>query len=94
MASKRHATDYLMHFHATYCIKMLYARKKYFESIFSAEMFFFDGRQMNHNCFQYGLRSDVGASFESAIQKSEGVETYEEISEVLIPRMGDLRVKA
>ena len=56
-------------------------------------MFFFDGRQMKHNCFQFGLRSDVGATFESAIQESESVETYEEVGEVFVPRMGDMRVK-
>ena len=48
---------------------------------------------MKHNCFQFGLRSDVGASFESAVQESQNVDTYEEVSEVLIPRMGDMRVK-
>ena len=56
-------------------------------------MYFFDGRQMKHNCFQFGLRSDVGASFESAVQESQNVDTYEEVSEVLIPRIGDMRVK-
>ena len=56
-------------------------------------MFFFDGRQMKHNCYQFGLRSDVGASFETAIQDSESVETYEEVGEVFVPRIGDMRVK-
>ena len=56
-------------------------------------MYFFDGRQMKHNCFQFGLRNDGGASFESAIQESENIDTYEEISEVIIPRVGEMRVK-
>ena len=57
-------------------------------------MFFFDGRQMKHNCFQFGLRNNVGASFESAIKESNSVETYEEVAEVFVPRIGDMRVKA
>ena len=61
--------------------------------IFLAEMYFFDGRQMKHNCFRFGLRSDVGASFETAIQDSESVETYEDVGEVIVPRVGDMRVK-
>ena len=48
---------------------------------------------MKHNCFQFGLRSDVGASFETAIQASDSVETYEEVGEVIVPRVGDMRVK-
>ena len=61
---------------------------------FLAEMFFFDGRQMKHNCFHFGLRGEqVGASFESAIEKSEGVESYEEVGEVYVPRKGNMRVK-
>ena len=61
---------------------------------FLAEMFFFDGRQMKHNCFHFGLRGEqVGASFESAIEKSEGVKSYEEVGEVYVPRKGNMRVK-
>ena len=61
---------------------------------FLAEMFFFDGRQMKHNCFHFGLRGEqVGASFESAIEESEAVESYEEVGEVYVPRMGNMRVK-
>ena len=61
---------------------------------FLAEMFFFDGRQMKHNCFHFGLRGDqIGASFESAIEESEAVESYEEVGEVYVPRMGNMRVK-
>ena len=72
------------------------SQRLFFEALlnlFLAEMFFFDGRQMKHNCFQFGLRSDVGASFETAIQDSESVETYEEVGEVFVPRIGDMRVK-
>ena len=62
--------------------------------LFLAEMFFFDGRQMKHNCFHFGLRGDqIGASFESAIEESEAVESYEEVGEVYVPRMGNMRVK-
>ena len=61
---------------------------------FLAEMFFFDGRQMKHNCFHFGLRGEqVGASFESAIEKSEAVESYEEVGKVYVPRRGNMRVK-
>ena len=61
---------------------------------FLAEMFFFDGRQMKHNCFHFGLRGEqVGASFESAIEESEAVESYEEVGEVYVPRKGNMRVK-
>ena len=61
---------------------------------FLAEMFFFDGRQMKHNCFHFGLRGEqVGASFESAIEESEAVESYEDVGEVYVPRMGNMRVK-
>ena len=60
-----------------------------------AEMFFFDGRQMKHNCFQFGLRSEqVGRNFESAIEYSDAVNTYEDVNEVYVPRMGNVRVKA
>ena len=61
--------------------------------IILAEMFFFDGRQMKHNCFRFGLQSDVGASFEIGIQDSESVGTYEDVGEVIVPRIGDIRVK-
>ena len=57
-------------------------------------MFFFDDRQMKHNCFQFGLRNEDAASFESAIKESNSVETYEEVAEVFIPRVGDMRVRA
>ena len=57
-------------------------------------MFFFDDRQMKHNCFQIGLRNEGGASFESAIKESNSVETYEEVAEVFVPRVGDMRVRA
>ena len=61
---------------------------------FLAEMFFFDGRQMKHNCFHFGLRGEqVGASFESAIEESDAVDSYEEVGEVYVPRMGNMRVK-
>ena len=60
----------------------------------SAEMFFFDGRQMKHNCFHFGLRGEqVGSSFESAIEESNTVNSYEEVGEVYIPRMGNMRLK-
>ena len=49
---------------------------------------------MKHNCFQFGLRNDVGSSFESAIKESNSVETYEEVGEVFVPRIGDMRVRA
>ena len=35
----------------------------------------------------------VGASFESAIEESEAVESYEEVGEVYVPRSGNMRVK-
>ena len=58
-------------------------------------MFFFDGRQMKHNCFQFGLRSEqVGRNFESAIEYSDAVNSYEDVNEVYVPRMGNVRVKA
>ena len=61
---------------------------------FLAEMFFFDGRQMKHNCFHFGLRGEqVGASFESAIEESNTVTSYEEIGEVYVPKMGNMRFK-
>lgn len=58
-------------------------------------MFFFDDRQMKHNCFQFGLRNEgESAGFESAIKESNSVETYEEVAEVFVPRVGDMRVRA
>ena len=57
-------------------------------------MFFFDDRQMKHNCFQFGLRNEGDAGFESAIKESNSVETYEEVAEVVVPRIGDMRVRA
>ena len=59
-----------------------------------SEFFFFDGRKIKHNCFLFGLRNDGGASFESAIKESNAVETYEEVAEVFVPRIGDMRVRA
>ena len=59
-----------------------------------AEMYFFDGRQMKHNCFHFGLRGEqVGSSFESAIEESNTVNSYEEIGEVYVPKMGNMRFK-
>ena len=59
-----------------------------------AEMFFFDGRQMKHNCFHFGLRGEqVGSSFESAIEESNTVNSYEEVGEVYVPKIGNMRFK-
>ena len=61
---------------------------------FSAEMFFFDGRQMKHSCFHFGLRGEqIGASFESAIEESDTVNSYDQVGEVYVPKMGNMRVK-
>ena len=50
---------------------------------------------MKHNCFQFGLRNEgESAGFESAIKESNSVETYEEVAEVFVPRVGDMRVRA
>ena len=50
---------------------------------------------MKHNCFQFGLRGEqVGRNFESAIEYSEAVNSYEDVNEVYVPRMGNVRVKA
>jgi len=58
------------------------------------EMFFFDGRQMKHNCFHFGLRGEqFGSSFESAIEESNTVNSYEEVGEVYVPKIGNMRFK-
>ena len=55
-------------------------------------MYFFDGRQMKHNCFHFGLRSDLsGAGFETAMNMTKL--TLEDVNEVIVPKMGDIRVK-
>ena len=56
-------------------------------------MYFFHGLQIDQNCFQFGLRSDAGTSFESVVQKSENIRTYEEVIEVIIPKDGKMRVR-
>ena len=56
-------------------------------------MYFFHGLQMDQNCFQFGLRGDVGTNYESVVQESENIHTYEEVIEVIIPKDGDMRVR-
>lgn len=60
-----------------------------------AELYFFNGRQRKHSCFDASLhqqRNQV-TDFERIIDISETVETWEDVSFVSISKRGNIRVR-
>lgn len=57
------------------------------------EIYFWKSRQNNHNCFDQNSSRGIGGLFDRAVELTEGVKTFEDVSRVLVSRGGNVRVR-
>lgn len=57
------------------------------------EIYFWTSRQNNHNCFDQNSSRGIGGLFDRAVELTDGVNTFEDVSRVLVSRGGNVRVR-